>query len=165
MDQRRIDVTVTVVTMVIVEKVTILYLMDCKIREEQLSSSPVESRKAKQPAREVRSHQIYAFLSDPVCVLWLPSAIQITKYGMSFCVGLGRQARKYICPTIARYLLAADIRFVLSPASWAIAGGAEGRWCRARVDRRSMPFLAALPTATARAESGRTSRRQDKRRF
>lgn len=26
-----------------------------------------------------------------------------------------RRARKYICPTIARYLLAADIRFVLSP--------------------------------------------------
>lgn len=116
--------------MVIIEKVSILYLMNCAIREEQLSSSPVESRasrKAKQPAREVGSHQIYAFLSNPVCVLWLPSAIQITKYGMSFCVGLGRLARKYICPTIARYLLAADIRFVLSPASWAIAGGAEGR--------------------------------------
>lgn len=28
-----------------------------------------------------------------------------------------RRARKYICPTIARYLLAADIRFVLSQAS------------------------------------------------
>lgn len=35
-----------------------------------------------------------------------------------------RRARKYICPAIARYLLAADIRFVLSPANWAIAGGA-----------------------------------------
>lgn len=27
-----------------------------------------------------------------------------------------RRARKYICPAIAGYLLAADIRFVLSPA-------------------------------------------------